>query len=621
MTLPSDFRHGLQPPVRRAVAAALLCAAVALAAAWSAEPGAAARPSGMAQQGEAFFLPHLVSAGPVTPTPRGTPVVRPTPWPTRPPRPPRPRLLVQPDGRTDPAPGTQGMVSFGESIVELQSLSERDQRVTMDLRSLNWFDDVSLARDIGPLGAVSVELKSQPGVTYSEYAAEVRPAGPLAALARTAWDGGAMAVYEVPDRSRDSILPLFALDVFSHTTVLQLTNTDPFGYDDIEMVVHDDDGSVLSQWTFVLEPGASGTIDPAYRAEFGALPGNVGAGFLGTLRFVSGRDTVIAAYGDDNEGRGVAGYVARDRSAAETVQYLPLVRANVDGNSLISVANAASRAVDVTISYLGAADSPSGAGQTFQQTFTVGPYHWGIVDLDPERRRGNVPVPGLPRGGSANSGFLGSATVEATGPVLALVLDQDARPIPGQDAYTILASAAYNGFGYNDLSAAWIVPRAYTGAGGRSTRIAVMNPRARPVTFQVEWGSLPDELTGTSGRITLPAGQVTLVSLPASAGDDVQVLVRAEGSVAALALDVGPELDVAAYWPIAVSDALVNRVPTLEAPPTAPVGPSPTDARPEPTGASPAPTAAATASATGTPPSPPTSPDRVNVFLPLARRT
>jgi len=89
-------------------------------------------------------------------------------------------------------------------------------------------------------------------------------------------------------------------------------------------------------------------------------------------------------------------------------------------------------------------------------------------------------------------------------------------------------------------------------------------------------------------------------------------------------LDVGPELDVAAYWPIAVSDALVNRVPTLEAPPTAPVGPSPTDTRPEPTGASPAPTAptaAATASATGTPPPPPTSPDRVNVFLPLARRT
>jgi hypothetical protein len=571
--------------------------ALALAVPWPGGAGTASRSVSAAQATRNGYLPHLVSGGDSMPTMAtntpwpGWPT--PPPWPTRPRRPREAAVATPgrpaPAARPTPATRLQGMVSFGESIIELQNLTVDEQSVDINLHSLNFFDDTAMSRRIAAVGAISVPLKANPTVTYSDYAARIRSDNALGVLARTAWDGGAMAVYEAPEPATSSILPLFALDVFSHTTIMELTNTNPDQGDGVQLDVYDTDGSILSEWTYSLEPGESGAIDPYERAEFYSLPGNVGDGFIGSVRFSSSQHTAIAAYGDDSIGRGIAGYVARSVASADTKQYLPMVRANADGNSLIAVANTTGRAIDVTITYLGARGSPSGAGQTFRQTFTVGPRFTGFVDLDLARPRGNVDMSPLPRGTGPDRGFYGSAIIEATLPVLAMALEQDITPIQATSIYTVVSSAAYNAFSPGDLARTWVVPRVYGGTSTRTTEVVVMNPESDAATFQVEWGTLQNDLFGTSGPITLLPGQTTIVKITPGENGNFQALVRADEPVAVVAYDLGPDLDTTAYWPARLPDDAVADVPTLDAPDT----PTPTATVLGPT---------ATRSATVTPP-------------------
>jgi hypothetical protein len=572
----------------------------------------------LAQSAADQILPHLVSGGyepPTTPTPYGTPPPSRTPWPTwapptwppRPTRIPRPRE-VGPDAQATPVPRTEGMISFGESIIDLQSLSDEPQSVDIRLHSLDQFEDVSLTRHLDAMAAISVELKSEQAIAFSNYAASIRPERALGVLARTTWATGAMGVYEVPQPGTASILPLFAVDVFSHTTIIQMTNTNPDLGDAIHMEANDTDGSIINEWTFWLDPGESGTIDPYARAEFRVLPPVVGDGFIGGVRFAAGQRTSIMAYGDEAEGRGVDAYLARPIDAADKVQYLPQVRANVGGDSLIAVANTTEKPVDVTITYLGATDSPSGARATFTQSFTLGRRYCGLIDLDLARKRGNIAPPALPRGAARDEGFLGPAVIRASAPVLAMVLDQDARPIDGQSSFTVLSSAAYNAYSPSDLGQTWLLPRVYPSIEGRSTEVAVFNPGTSPVTFRVEWGFLPDDLVGTSGPITVAPGQVALVPILAVEGADPQAAIRADGPVAVVAYDGGTYVDRTAYWPLRVTGDLLDGVPTVEAPPT----PTPEPGTPPATASGPA---TRTPTATRTPRTPG---DESEIYMPIA---
>ena len=167
-------------------------------------------------------------------------------------------------------------------------------------------------------------------------------------------------------------------------------------------------------------------------------------GWLGHAWFQSGQPIAVLAYGDELEALGSSAYLARPISAAATTQYLPLVRANYRGDSLIAIANATMKAVDVTVVYHGAAFSPGGAGQSFHQEFKIAPRGAAFLDLS-TRGRGTRPSPELPRGAGADQGFVGSATISATGPVLAVA--QDEQLLAGK----VDSVAAYNAFGPDDL--------------------------------------------------------------------------------------------------------------------------------------------------------------------------
>jgi hypothetical protein len=586
---------------------AVFLVAIVLVAAVAAGPlgsaGVTAHPGGVAQQTFTYRLPHLVSAG-FSPT------------------------LALADVRDGHAARPLGMVSYGESTVELQNLARRRAPVTMDLHSMDLFDDVSLPVALGSLESTAVALRNVSAVTFSNYAALIWSGEPLGIVARASWEGGAMAAYEAAPVAKELIVPLFAVNAYSHTSLLQLTNTSPTEYDDVRLEIYDTDGHEVHGWTVRLEAGASGRLDPAYEAEFRMLPVNVGGGFLGAVRLLCDEDTAAMVYGDEPLGRGVSAYVARPPEAADVVQYLPLVRANLGGDSLIALTNIAQAAIDVTITYLGAPNSPSGAGQTYQQTFTVDPRHFEFVDLDADRRRGSVSPPGVPRGSGRGRGFFGSATVRATGPILATSLEQDAREIEPTGVYTVLTSAAYNAFGTADLSRDWIVPRAFTGQGGRTTDVVFMNPGTVPVTVRVEWGRLGAAMRGSSGPITVAPGQIGAVTVaPGEGGDPVQAVVRASSPVAALVYDLGAGIDLSAYWPVPAPDGLIDNVPTSATPRTAtptPTVPTATPTRPVPsvTPTTPLPTVA---SPTVDPPTwtvtpSPTEATDVTIHLPVAYR-
>src|SRR5262249_43344161 len=132
-------------------------------------------------------------------------------------------------------------------------------------------------------------------------------------------------------------------------------------------------------------------------------------GWIGHAWFSADQPITVMAYGDELEGNGSSAYVGRPVSLADPVQYLPVVRANYQGDSLIAVANAqatGNTAVDVTIDYKGAPFSPSGANQTFSQHFQVAPRGSAFVDLS-TGQRGTRPSPDLPRGSGADKGFIG----------------------------------------------------------------------------------------------------------------------------------------------------------------------------------------------------------------------
>ncbi len=591
-------RHALAAGLTT-LAAAVAAALVIAAAITPGRPPVAAAPD---QTGQSYFLPNVQSSGF--------------------------RSLA---GLLD-AEGLTGMSGFGDTTIELQNLAA--QAATVDINLANLEATRNLKRQVAARGSATIVLKSESAVALGSHSARIASNAPLGVIARTTWAGGAEVAYEAPEAARELILPLMARNVLSHTTSFYIHNTS--GSDEVNQVklnIFDDtNGELLKDIIVDLDPFGVADYDPYVDPpRFGDLPANAsGGGFVGAIRFSADAPVAVLAYGDelDLDSRGSAAYVARPVAAASNHQYLPLVRANYFGDSWIGIASRETTPISVKVTYRGAADSPAGAGQVFEQSFEIGRRGAAFVDLS-GRGRGTRPAPGLPRGAATNRGFYGSAVIEANGRVLAAVVQST---YPNAAVITSTTSAAYNAFGAADLGTRFALAKVRYGAaaGATKTELAVMNPGTDAANVSIAYNDPGQPVAGPSAAI--PAGAMRIIALEAK-GADKPATITSDVPVAVLVNDTAttssnwlmPSHDTSIYWPVRLSGAVTpSPTPTGGATTAAPPSPTPTATATATAQVSTATATATSPTLTPTPVTPTVAPTtagtRLKVFLPVGYR-
>lgn len=431
-----------------------------------------------------------------------------------------------------------GQEGFGAGSVDARNLSDAANDFTLDLTHQSGGAPASLLRQAEPKGVARFDLESESSLEGGYYSGRLRGSEAFGAIAHLRWPSGATAAYEAAPAGRDFILPLVARDVYSHTSIIYALNADTAPQDNaIDLVVHDpENGEVVASTTCNAGPGENCTWDTVHSSwVFGSdLIGSNAptGGWLGPVWIRAGRPAAVMVYGDEMAAQGTGAWVARPASAAAPVQVLPVVRANFGGDSLIAVANAHDQPVEVTIQYQGATFSASGAGESFSQRFSIPRRGSAIVDLS-ERGRGSRPSPDLPRGDAPDTGFVGSATVAASGPVLAVV--QDEQMANGR----VDSLSAYNAFGPDDLGSAFGVTSVRKSIGYQSTALLVYNPGNDPIEVKADLYDA-DEWPAGSATVRVAAHDLARLALAGHATFAPGVgeaVVTASGQFAALVFD------------------------------------------------------------------------------------
>ncbi len=432
-----------------------------------------------------------------------------------------------------------GQQGFGETVIEIQNRTDRTTAFELRMAPRSVTSPALLARTLGPRGALRVETVDEQGVKAGFYTGLLSGDEPLGGIARIGWSTGARAAYEAVPPATDLILPLVARSVYGHYSVLTILNTDTSAErNEVDLRIYDNQsGELVKMVTAAIPAGESTVYDTVWDERlFGSDVVGSNAptgGWLGHVWITAQKPVVVLAYGDEENGDGSMAYVGRPVSSANAVQYLPLVRANYHGSSLIAVANASNEKVDVSVEYTGASYSPSGAGETFQQSFSITPRGSRFVDIS-DRGRSTVPRPVLPAGRSVNTGFVGSAVIRASGPVLAVVQDEE------ETKGKVNALAAYNAVGPDELGTAFGVPGWRDVADHLSTTLLLQNPGEGEVVAQVQILTEDDQLVADLER-RVPAGGVGGVSVlrvpGAKAGEHYRALIEADGPIAALVVE------------------------------------------------------------------------------------
>lgn len=419
---------------------------------------------------------------------------------------------------------------FGDSLVVLQSLDERDGNVEIVVTDKTSGDEAArLERSVGAGSTTGIDLSRVSGIGFGDFAASLLGDVRFGAVARTRWPNGATTAYRSPETSTDLVLPLLVANVLGQSTVFSVQNSSADNTNPIDVMIFDsEDGGLLQTINETLDPSQTASWDTFLdRSLFTPpnLPANAHGGYVGSLRIKAYEPVAALAYGDQDEGKGSSAYAARPASAASPQQYLPLVRAGLGGDSLIGIANVDSRAVDVTIEYRAASFEPGGSDAVTTQTFKIDQRGTAIVDLS-ERGRGNRPAPALGR-------FAGSATIRATGPVLAASIED--RRVAGQ----VDAIAAYNAFGPADLGTKLAVPLIRRATEFATTAFAVFNPG--PGSAHVEIDLLnADDRSVDRPALDVEAGDVAWLGLgevPAFAVGTGRAVAVASRPVAMLAYE------------------------------------------------------------------------------------
>ncbi len=434
-----------------------------------------------------------------------------------------------------------GQESLGTTGIDVQNLGTAEADVLLSLFPKSGVDPARLRTSLPAGGSGRMSLADYGSVTGGFYSGQLSANQPLAAWARLRWPSGATVAYEGGRAATQFILPLVARTVYSNTTILYTQNADPGpGDNSITLQLFDrDDGGMISETTCTAEPGETCYWDTAHaNMVFG--PEIVGTnaptdGWLGHLWFRAARPIAVLAYGDEMEAQGSCAYLGRPIASAATLQYLPLVRRNWGGGSLIAIANASQKTAQVRIDYLAAAIGALPPGTVFVDQFSIAPRGAVFLDLA-DRGRGSVEARQPPAGDAPETGFIGSAVIESSQPILAAV--QDEQLANGR----VDSISAYNAFGPDDLGGEWRITALRKMIDYQSTVLWAQNPSAEPLAIRVEVFDERNARMGELSAVVPPGGLerlpvAELEALPAGIGT---AIVRGSGPFAAL---VGDERD------------------------------------------------------------------------------
>ena len=317
-----------------------------------------------------------------------------------------------------------GMGGPGNSGIQIQNLHPTDgATIVAELYPQGGGAPISLSRTAVGGGSANIYLPSESGVPEGAYAAIISANTPIAAIARTEWaDEKGAATYSNVDPATAILIPLAVEDFANQFSQFSIQNTDTSESTTITVKVFARGQSdPVVEFTDSVLAGTSKTYDLSDSGQFPDLPTDTWPGipgFVGSITVDADNPIVVQSFVDFGGGsKAVYAFSGIDKDAAATKLLAPLARRAFAGATTgISLVNPNPTEVTVDIDYI---HNPASQDQNdYEETLTI------------EANSSEVAYQGA---GPMPAGWLGSAVIEATGPIVAMVNDA-----------TSTTSAAYN---------------------------------------------------------------------------------------------------------------------------------------------------------------------------------
>ena len=396
---------------------------------------------------------------------------------------------VQLSGNTGATPAVfasklAGIVGAGSTGVQVQNLDGAAATdITMDLYPQSGAAPISLTKNAAAGGSVNFYLPSEGSVADGAYAAVVSAIKPIAAIARTEWPsvGGAATYGNVPPAT-NVLLPLAAKAYYGQTSQFSVQNTDVSGNATIQIKAYQTGQSTPAvQFTDSLVRGTSKTYDLGTSSQFSVLPNN----FLGSIVVTGDKALAVQSFVDFTGGsKAVYAFSGLDAASASNKLFAPLVRRAFAGATTgISIVNPNATAVNVTLTYK---HNPASADSgDYSETISIAGNSSAVA------YQGVGPMP---------AGWLGSAVLDATGPIVAMVNDAGAG-----------TSAAYNAPSAADAGKVISVPlvRNKQTSYQLTTGVQIMNVGSATATVSISYKSSGGTSYGPETTTILQYGSAT----------------------------------------------------------------------------------------------------------------
>ena len=357
--------------------------------------------------------------------------------------------------------GIVGAGSTGVQVQNLDAVSATD--ITMDLYPQSGAAAIQLVKNASAGGSATFYLPAEGSVADGAYAAIVSAVKPIAAIARTEWPsvGGAATYGNVPP-SPNVLVPLAAKAYYGQTSQFSVQNTDTGGNANIMVKLYQTGSSSPAvQFSDTVMPGTSKTYDLGSSSQFSG----VANGFLGSIVVTGDKPLAVQSFVDFVGGsKAVYAFSGLDAAAAASKLFAPLVRRAFAGATTgISIVNPNASAVTVNISYKH--NPASGDPGDYVQSLNIAGNSSAVA------YQGTGPMP---------ANWLGSAVLEATGPIVAMVNDAAAS-----------TSAAYNAPSAADAGKTVSVPlvRNRQTTSQFTTGVQVMNVGTGTATVSITYKS------------------------------------------------------------------------------------------------------------------------------------
>lgn len=390
-----------------------------------------------------------------------------------------------------------GIVGPGNSGIQIQNLHQTEQAaIVADFYPQGGGGPITLNKVAPAGGSANIYLPTESAVGTGAYGVIISSDKPIAAIARTEWaDVGGAGTYSSVDPATSVLLPLATKDFANQTSQFSVQNTDTTGSASITVKVFArGQSTAVVEFTDSVLPGTSKTYDLSDTGRFPGLPDcncfGVPTGFLGSITVDADKPIVVQSFVDFGGGsKAVYAFSGIDKDKAADTLYAPLVRRDFYGDTGISIVNPNPTSVDVTITYR--ADPLSPNGGEFTQSLTIEANSAEIAYQGP----GGFD---LPDGPGRNDGWFGSATLEATGPIAAIV----------NDALNFTeTSAAYNVPSAEDGAPTVSLPlvrRRHVSAQQLTTGVQCMNIGASDADMTISFTGWDGTSVGTETKTAIP---------------------------------------------------------------------------------------------------------------------